>query len=105
LLINAHFHPQFYSGFSSPQSSACRPSLWTIHAIFGFITGDAVADDGSSTQFLLASADGDTVLVIATVQAALESWEHFSKINSLTPPSTAAKEIDDLGIPELPDGA
>lgn len=64
----------------------------------GLIAGDAFADDGTSTQIPLTSTDKDTELVVATVQAALESCRHFTKIDCLTPPSISATEIDDLGI-------
>jgi hypothetical protein len=69
--------------------------------LLGFIAGDAIADDDMSTQIPLTSTDKNIELVVTTVEAALASCKHFSKIDHLTPPSISAKEIDDLGIAGL----
>ncbi|MBN69903.1 MAG: hypothetical protein CME32_11580 [Gimesia sp.] len=62
------------------------------------ITGDAIADDGTSTHIPLTATDNTVALLVEEVESSLKASKNFSSFDQLEVPKINSESLDDLGM-------
>lgn len=63
----------------------------------GIVEGDAIAQDGTSTEIPVTSTDTETTILTEAVEASLSASPAYAVLNGLDVPVVTVADIDDLG--------